>query len=120
MVSAIRAVVAPHMKPPQKLQGVGHLGGRRVECGPLNHLHRIETAGLCSAVAVDILPKCKESLVAQGEEWPAQRREDPELIVGPFDRGDGVAKGDDLLAIMKRTPTHKDVRDAPCFQRTDV
>jgi hypothetical protein len=55
-----------------------------------------------------------------GEERPVQCREDPELIVGPFDRGDGVAKGDDLLAIMKRTPTHKDVRDASCFQRTDV
>ena len=92
----------------------------RIESGPVDRAHRIEAAGLERAVAVDMLPKSKEGLVAQREERPAQRGKDLQLVIGPFDRGEGVAKRDDLLAIMERAPTDKDVRDAPRFQRTDV
>ena len=57
--------------------------------------------GLKRTVAVDMLPKNEERLIAQREEGSAQRREDLELVIRPFDRGDRVAQRDDLLAIME-------------------
>ena len=116
-----RAVVAPDVKPPQELQRVGDLDARqdRAQSGRsacIGWRRRV----FSSAVDVDILPESEERLVAEREERPAQRRKDPELVVGPFDRGEGVAQRDDLLAIVERAPAHEHVRDAPRLQRADV
>ena len=72
-----RAVVAPDVKPPQELQGVGDLDGGRIKSCPVDGVRRIEAASLQSAVTVGILPKSKEGLVAEREERPVQGRKDP-------------------------------------------
>jgi len=40
-----RAVVAPDVKVPQKLQGVGYLDGGRIESSPVDRKRRIEATG---------------------------------------------------------------------------
>ena len=112
--------VAPHVKPPQELQRVGDLDAGAMESCPVDGSHRVEVPGRERAVAIDLLPKHEQRLIAQREEGSAQRRKDLELVIGPLDRGDGVAQRDDLFAIMERTSPDQDVGYAPRFQRTNI
>jgi hypothetical protein len=111
-----RAVVSANMKSPQKLQGVSHLDGTRVESIPLNRPHRIEMTRL----AIDALPKSQERFIAKRNERPPQCSEYLELVVRPFNGRQAIAKRYDLLALMERAPAHEDMRDASGFQRTDI
>ena len=71
-------------------------------------------------IVAHLLPENEKGLIANSEKWASKRREHLQLIVGPFDCGEGVSKRDDFLAIMKGAPTNKNVRNASSFQRTDV
>ena len=112
--------VAPHVEPAQELQRVGDLGARRIKCCAVDRSHRVQVSDRERAVAIDLLPKREQRLVAEREERAAQRGEDLELVIGPLDRRDGVAQRDDLFAIMERTAADEDVGYAPRFERADV
>ena len=112
--------VAPHVEPAQQLQRVGDLGARGIKCCAVDGSHRIQVPDRERAVAIDLLPKREQRLVAQREERAAQRRKDLELVIGPLDRRERVAQRDDLFAIMERTPTDQDVGYAPRLERADV
>ena len=84
-----RAMVTPNVKEPQQIQCIGNFDGGGIQLLAIDRLYRIETPGLQSALAVDTLPESEEGLVAQCEKWAAQRGEDLQLIVRPFDRRDG-------------------------------
>jgi hypothetical protein len=66
------------------------------------------------------LPKDEERLVANGEKWASERRENLQFIIRPFYCGKRIAKRDDLLAIMKRAPADENVRNSPALKRADV
>src|SRR5262245_39626034 len=113
-------MVAPSVKAPQQLQSIGYLEGGRIERCPIDRAHRVEAPNLSCVVAIDILPKNEKSFVTERKERAAQRSENLQLVIRPFDGGDGITKGDYLLAIMEGAPTHKDVRDAACFQSAHI
>jgi hypothetical protein len=115
-----RPPVPPYVKPTQKIECVGDLGGSGIELRPIDPVHRVETADGERTVAIDPLPIQQKSLVAQRKERTAQRREDLELIVGPFDCREGVSERDDFLAVMERTAADENVGYAARFERPDV
>jgi hypothetical protein len=82
-----RAMVAPDVKPSEEGESVGNLDCSRIQRGAVDRVHRMQAAGGQRAVAVDILPKGKERLVAEREERSPEGGKDFQLIIGPFDRG---------------------------------
>ena len=109
-------MVAPDVKESQDFERVGDLDRCRIERRAIDRAHRIEAAGLEVAIVAHLLPENEESLIANSEEWASKRREHLQLIVGPLDRGEGVSKRDDFLAIVKGAPTDKNVRNASRLQ----
>ena len=72
------------------------------------------------AIGIEILPEGKESVVAESEERAAQGGKDPELVIRPFDGGEGIAQSDDFLAVVERAATDQHVRNAPRLKGTDI
>ena len=66
------------------------------------------------------VPKGEERVVTECEERPPQRREHAELVVGPLDRRERVAKPEHLLARMKRFSADEDVRESARLEGADV
>ena len=62
----------------------------------------------------------QQLFVTDREERAAERREDGELIVRPFDRRQRRAKRLDLLAAVKRPAADQQVVDAARFERVHV
>src|SRR5690242_17987512 len=62
----------------------------------------------------------EQVLVADREERTSQRGEHRQLIVWPFDRGQGRAQGFDLLAIVKRLAADEQVLHSARVERIDV
>ena len=62
----------------------------------------------------------EQLLVADGEQGTAQRGEDRQLIVRPFDRHQRGAQRLDLVAIVKRLAAHEQVLHAARLERFDV
>ena len=62
----------------------------------------------------------EQLLVANREQRAAQRREDRELIVRPFDRHQRRAQRFDLLAIVERLAANEQMLDAARLERFDV
>jgi hypothetical protein len=54
-----------------------------------------------SAVRVDFLSKKQKSFVIQSEERPVESCKNTELILGPFDCSEGIAKSNDFLAFVE-------------------
>ena len=115
-----RAIVASDVKESQDIERIGDLDRDGVESRALDHAHRIEPAGLEVTVVAHLLPEDEESLIANSEEWASKRREDLKLVIRPLDRRKGVAKRDDFLAIVKRTPTDKNVGNASSFKSANI
>ena len=74
-------MIAPQVKESQQVQCVSNLDGGRIGHCAVNDVHRIQTTSLQSALAVNILAKSKQSLIAECEKRAAQPGEDLQLIV---------------------------------------
>jgi hypothetical protein len=96
-----RAAVAPDMQFPQQVEGVGNLGRRGRDRGSIDQPHRVQAALSRRTVRHGVLAEKEQRLVAQREKRPAQGCEDAEFVVGPFDRGERGAQGEDLFAVVK-------------------
>ena len=67
------------------------------------------------------VPVLQELLVPDGEERPAQRCEDGQLVVRPLDGGQRGAQRLHLLAVVERASAHQQMTDAarlPALPRT--
>src|SRR5262245_27986831 len=108
-----RPAVAAGVKPAQDIERVGDLRARGIKCCAIYGSRRVQVSDRDRAVAIDPLAESEQRLVAQCEEWAAQRGKYLELVVRPLDRGDGVAQRHHLFAIMERPAADQDVRHAP-------
>ena len=108
------------MKASQNIERVGHFDRRGIEIAAIDHVRGIDMTGLEVAVTADLLPKDKERFIANREKRPSKRREDFQLVVRPFDCGQSIAKGNDLLSIMKGPPADKDVGYTSSLERADI
>src|SRR6185295_6923467 len=62
----------------------------------------------------------QQMLVVDREERSFQRREDGELVIGPFDRRERRANGFDLLAAVERLAANQQMRHPAGLERIDV
>jgi hypothetical protein len=115
-----RMVVAPNMQIPQQLERIGDPGCFGRNRSTVDRPHRVEATSSESTVRLDFLPKKQKSLVIQGEERPAERCKNAQLVVGPLDCGKRIAKSNDFLAFVERSPAHQHVRNTAALQLADV
>ena len=116
--------VAAPVQPLQRAEGVGdrhqrrdRLAGQRellagVAAELERHAERMEGA---EAVA-----ELEQRLVVDREERSLQRREDRQLVVGPFDRGERRANRLDLFAVVESAAADEQVRQPARLDRVDV
>ena len=57
---------------------------------------------------------------ADGKEWPSQRREHRQRVVGPLDRGERRPERVDLFALVKGLATDQQVGQPARFERLHV
>ena len=115
-----RTVVAPDVKPAEKVECIGDLQASRIERFAVDGLHWIQVPNGERAIHITPVPINEKRLVAKREEWPSESGEHLEFVIGPLDRRDRIAERDDLLSIMEGPPANEDVRYAARLQRTDV
>jgi hypothetical protein len=115
-----RTLFAPNMQIPQKLERIGDPGCFGRNRSTVDRPHRVEATSSESAVRLDFLPKKQESLVIQGEKRPAEGRKNAQLVVGPFDCSERIAKSNDFLAFVERAPAYQHVRNTAALRRSDV
>jgi hypothetical protein len=101
-----RAVVALHVEATQQSERVGDFLHCLLKLRSVDWMHGMESPYLQFTVGVDRLPIHEQRVVAEGNEGPAKGRIDPQLVIRPFDRGEGVAQRQDFLSIMKGTAAH--------------
>ena len=97
-----RTVVPPGVEPREDGERTGHL-----LVGADEIVDRLRAKGVKSVKTVSV---GEQSVVPEGEERSSERREDPQLVVGPLDRAQGVAQGEHLFALVEGAPPHEDVR----------
>jgi hypothetical protein len=64
--------------------------------------------------------KEKKRLIGEAEEIPSQCGENRELVVRPFNRGQGVSHGLDFFPEVKSPASHEHVRDVPGLESVDI
>src|SRR5262249_32872767 len=95
-----RTMVAPEMKPAQKLKGVRHLHGHGIQRLAVDPAAWIEPLGSrCTTAAVHLLTEGKQRFIAERKERAAQRCEHLQLVLGPLDRSQRVAKRDHFFPV---------------------
>ncbi len=103
--------VAGPVQTAQERQGVADWCQRLGQLG--RHLERVKAAG-------EPMAEVEERFVAHGEQGAAQRGEDRQLVVGPFNGGQRRSQRLDLFAIVKGASAHEHVRNAPGLEGIEV
>ena len=67
-----------------------------------------------------VMAICEQCLVVDREQRASERREQRELIVGPFDGGERRANGRHFLALVKGSSPDEQMANPACLQRVDV
>ena len=113
-------VIAPCMKLCQQIESVCNFLRILIKLFPIDRMHRVQPPRTQSAVGIHILPVGEKCVVTKGKEGSPQRGKDPELVIGPLDGRERIAKRDDLFPGMEGTTTDQDMRNAPRLKSTNI